>query len=184
MEFRDFLMSSFLGRMSYIDFNTVAFDANDLSLSEDEKQRIYESIKFYKYGDDIDNGQAFEGDVYQLYQENMPANEYLVNINAPCDLRKDKLLFLIGQTIEKSKRRKSCYELPLFAGAPLIEFQFDERFRIKKPTDLSSFVYPEDCDDKTYIRLGRLTHPYITAIRSEFAHFIARQGIPRHPESK
>jgi len=184
-EFREFLTNSFLGRMNYINFDDVKFVSKIRKdkLPKIDIDKIYESIKFYKYSTAVDNGQAHEGDIYQLKENGQFKNEYLININAPCDLRKEKILFLIGKT--KTKYRddgKSFYSIPCFAQKASIEFRFDDRHRITKPQNLSVIEIFESQSSKNYERIGRITPPYITAIRSEFAHFISRQGIPRHPK--
>ncbi|MDR1589852.1 MAG: hypothetical protein LBS51_06630 [Oscillospiraceae bacterium] len=145
-----------------------------------------DAVSAYKYGRDIDDGQAFEGDLYQRYENGQPNNEYLTNINAPCDLRKEKMLLLVGKTKTKYKENgKSFFQLPCFAGKAAIEFRFDDRYRVSKPADLSSLTVSEDGQaTKTFTRIGRITVPYITAIRNEFAHFISRQGLLRHPKQK
>lgn len=42
----------------------------------------------------------------------------------------------------------------------------------------------EDKDKKTikYHRIGRLVHPYLTAIQEGFGHYISRHGMIRHPD--
>jgi len=184
-EFKDFLTSSLLGRMGYIDFNAVKFVSKIRKdrLPKIDVDKIYESIKFYKYIAAVDNGQAYEGDIYQLKDNGQFKNEYLLNINAPCDLRKDKIFLLVGRT--KTKYRecgKSFYSLPCFAQKAAIEFRFGDIHRITKPADLSYINITDTQSSRNYERIGRITPPYITAIRSEFAHFISRQGIPRHPK--
>lgn len=185
LEFREFLTSSLLGRMDNVDFSAVKFLSKPQSIPKEHIYKIFESIKFYQYSDGIDNGQAYEGDMYQRYDGIHPKNEYLVNINAPCDLRKEKILLLVGKTKTKYREDgKSFIQLPCFAGKASIEFRFDDRYRISKPTDLSVVSIPDEVTkvEKTYNRIGRITPPYIIAIRNEFAHFIARQGLPRHPK--
>ena len=187
LEFREFLTNSLLGRMNNIDFDMVKFLKKPQNIPNDHIGKIFESIKFYRYSDDIDNGQAYEGDIYQRYENEQSKNLYLLNINAVCDIRKNKMLLLQGKTKDKFRiSNVAFYSLPCFAQKASIEFRFDDRYRIDKPDDLSTILIEEK--DKqgiiktfTYRRIGRLIHPYITAIRSEFAHFIARQGIPRHP---
>ena len=188
LEFREFLTNSLLGRMDNIDFDAVKFLKKPRNIPKEHIDKIFESIKFYQYGDDIDNGQAYEGDIYQRYEKEQFKNEYLLNINAPCDVRKKKMLLLQGKTKDKFRiSGVAFYSLPGFAQKGSIEFRYDDRYRIDKPDYLSTI----SIDDKdkhgtiktlTYKRIGRIIHPYITAIRSEFAHFIARQGIPRHPK--
>ncbi|MDP2813385.1 MAG: hypothetical protein Q8N92_02945, partial [Erysipelotrichaceae bacterium] len=181
-EFREFLMNSLLGRIENIDFEDVKFVQKPRNIKKEHIDSIFESIKFYKYDDEIDNSQAHEGDIYKLEQSGK--TEYLININAPCDLRKKQMLLLVGKI--KTKYREngiSFFQLPYFAGEPSIEFRFDDSYRIPKPPDLSRIALPlKDKEEKTYKRIGRITTPYITALRNEFAHFISRQGIPRHPK--
>jgi len=178
-EFGEFLTNSLLGRMGYIDFDNVKFLSRTQKVPKVDVDKIYESIKFYKYGIDVDNGQAYEGDIYQKYEGNQPKNDYLININAPCDIRKKKILFVQGRAKEKFRASGvAFYSLPSFAKKASIEFRYDDRYRIDKPDNLSEI----SIDGRNYKRIGRIIHPYITAIRNEFAHFISRQGIPRHPE--
>jgi len=183
-EFREFLTNSLLGRMDNIDFGAVKFVSKPRNIIKEHIDKVFESIKFYKYGNEIDNGQAYEGDIYQQFENGQPKNEYLININAPCDLRKEKMLLLVGKT--KTKYRddgKTFFQIPCFAGKASIEFRFDDRYRISKPDNLSIINIIDDSQvRKTYKRIGRITPPYITATRNEFAHFISRQGIPRHPK--
>jgi len=188
LEFREFLTHSLLGRMDNVDFSAVKFLKRSQKTPKEHIDKIFESIKFYQYNDCIDNGQAYEGDMYQRYENDQFKNEYLVNINAPCDIRKKKMLLLQGKTKEKFRvSGVAFYSLPSFAQKASIEFRYDDRYRIDKPDNLSTISV--DAKEKngtiktlTYRRIGRIVHPYITAIRGEFAHFIARQGLPRHPK--
>lgn len=183
-EFMELLTNSLLGRINNIEFSEVNFVKRPRNIQKTHIDKIFESIKFYKYGDDIDNGQAFEGDLYQRYENGQPKNEYMININAPCDLRKSNMLFLMGKTKTKYREDgKSFFQLPCFAEKAAIEFRFDDSYRISKPHDLSVLTISENGQSsKTFNRIGRITVPYITAIRNEFAHFISRQGLPRHPK--
>ena len=178
LDFRDFLTAALLGRMNHVKFEEAEFNSTNPAISDDEICKIYESIKFYEYGEEIDNGQAYEGDIYQKYEGTQLENEYLLNINAPCDIRKKKILLLQGVTVDNiDKKIVSSYFLPSFAQKTAIQFKYDERYRVDKLDDLSRITI----EGRNYRRIGRIIHPYITAIRSEFAHFISRQGIPRHP---
>lgn len=183
-EFMELLTNSLLGRMNNIDFSEARFVQRPRKIQKAHIDKIFESIKFYKYGNEIDNGQAFEGDLYQRHENGQPQNEYMVNINAPCDLRKEKILFLVGKTKTKYRENgKSFFQLPCFAGKPAIEFRFDDRHRISRTDNLSVLSVLENGQpSKSFKRIGRITVPYITAIRNEFAHFISRQGLPRHPK--
>jgi hypothetical protein len=182
LEFQEFLMNSLLGRMNYIDFRTVAFDETTPEIPARDTHKIYESIKFYKYGKQIDKRQAYEGDIYQRYVNKRFEKEYLININAPCDLRKKKMLLIVGKK-EYCNKKKSAYKLPFFADESAIGFWYEDIHQISRPDDLSIIkIIDENQKSRTYKRIGRITHPYITAIRNEFAHFISRQGIPRHPK--
>jgi hypothetical protein len=188
LEFREFLTNSLLGRMDNIDFEVVKFVSKPRNISKEHIAKIFESIKFYQYVNEIDNGQAYEGDTYQRCENNQLKNEYLININALCDIRKKKMLLLQGKTKDKFRvSGTSFYSLPSFASKASIEFRYDDRYRIDRPDDLSTISIEERgkgglVKALTYKRIGRIIHPYITAIRNEFAHFISRQGIPRHPK--
>ena len=115
------------------------------------------------------------------------ADEFFVNINAPCDLRSDQLLLVKGILIDKMDKpkigeTKSTFDLRIFMRKAAIQFKFRNVRYIKRPATKDVSIIKIGSD--SYTRIGRITHPYITAIRSEYAHFISRQGIPRHPNDK
>lgn len=183
-EFGEFLTNSLLGRMDNIKFDNVKFTSKPKNIPKEHINKIFESIKFYRYNGEIDNGQAYEGDLYQQFDNKQPKNNYLININAPCDLRKDKLFLLAGKTKQKYRSDGNSFiQLPIFADEASLEFRFDDSYRIEKPKDLSMIeICVNGKASKTYCRIGRITPPYITKIRSDFAHFISRHGFPRHPK--
>jgi len=152
-------------------------------IGESDINKIYESIKFYRYKTQMNKNQAYEGDLYQKKVGISGfADEFFININAPCDLRSDKILLIKGTLIDKLDKpkigeTKSTYDLCIFMGRLAIQFKFRNVRYLSRPKDLSNIKIGSD----VYVRIGRITHPYITAIRNEYAHFISRQGIPRHP---
>jgi len=177
-EFNEFLINSMLSRIVDASYDDVKF-AKKAKVEKGDIAKIYESIKFFRYSNDINNGQAYEGDIYQKFSNNAFRSEFLISVNAPCDLRKGKLLLLRGKPKEKYRPHNvSSYFIPFLLEKRAVEFRYDDRIRIDRPLDLSKVI-----DGETeYRRIGRISHPYITAVRSEFAHFISRQGIPRHPK--
>jgi hypothetical protein len=186
VEFNEFLLNSFTSRLELADFSSVDYASKtNPCISDEDIYKIYESIKFYKYNDSVNNKQAFEGDLYRKKHitEEPEIEEFFININAPCDLRSNNLLLVKGVLVNElykveQNKTKPVYELQLFMGKAAIQFKFRNIRYYKRPNNLSSIEIGND----TYERIGRITHPYITALRSEYAHFIARQGVPRHPD--
>jgi hypothetical protein len=189
-EFNGFLLNSMLSRFEYADYSTIKFTRLKRSaVTSNDVQKIYESIKFYAYNTPVNTKQAYEGDLYQREGSMLSselANEFFVNINAPCDLRSDKILLVKGILVDKLDKpkigeTKPTYDLHIFMGKTAIQFKFRNVRHQNRPSDLSQITIGSGNSAMIYKRIGRITHPYITAIRNEYAHFISRQGVPRHP---
>jgi hypothetical protein len=182
VEFNEFLLNSFTSRLELVDFSSVEFPTEFNNIYKDDIYSIYQSIKFYKYNLSTSKNRAYEGDLYQKANDddNLESNNFYINISAPCELR-HKMLLIKGELVNDSTKSKSKFDLPIFMGKNAMRFSFREICYMDNQNDYSEI---EINDDGTYKRIGRITHPYITAIRGEYAHFISRQGYTRHPESK
>jgi len=172
-EFTEFLTNSLFSRLGTIDFSSIEFD--DCQSDEMTIKTVYESIKFHKYKDGINNDFPFEGDLYE--SEGIQDKKYYLNITAPCDLR-DKSILLIGgtPTTRNDKNRRSFY-VPMLLGNSWVKFDFKDYTKTKQLADFSTIKIGKE----KFYRIGRLVHPFITAIRKECTQDISRQGTPRHP---
>ncbi len=181
LELSQFITNMFLSRLPSIDFTEINFN-KDKAISKTNLIKIYSATKVYT-NDKADVGAQHTGDIY--VQEKGQKRLY-INVTAECDARKS-IMFLV----KCSKRSKKDINLD---SNTIIDHA--DRFTIPMMLDREAVVCKLDCIeriDKTdnlneidiagnkFIRAGRLTHPYITALRKKIAEYFSRQGLPVHP---
>lgn len=113
------------------------------------------------------------------------SSHYAINITAPCDLRKKKLLFIKGKAKngeidwEKhdSVKVQTIYQI---LDNDCIIFDFDEYERIiVEAKDEVALMHGKHC--RQWKRVGRLLHPYITNLQDRFSHYLIRRGATKVP---
>jgi hypothetical protein len=181
----NFLLNSLHSGFEPCDFDIPDIDAAPINITEQQKQEIYSSIKFIPYKRGVPN--KHEGDVYQkLDATGKPSLcEFYINITAPCDIRKrDSLLVRCVDNAncetgeDNGENYSSKYPINFFLEYRCVVINLNT-FRVERLTNPDELQI--DANNK-YKRIGRLTHPYITAVRQRFANFLTRQGVDRHPE--
>ncbi len=183
-EFSDFILSSISGR-----FETPQFDETILKkkykINHSEINNVYGASKLYLYSNQ-DSTTSYTGDLY-CYCRNNNSNkkEYLINITAGCDLRKNYKLFLCGIPTKKYTldpkygllNKATSHYIPFTDGHGCLEFFFYKYEKISNTANFNEIIL----DSKTYKRIGRLTTPYISSLQNRFSHYICRQGELRPP---
>lgn len=187
----EFILSSFLGRLDSAEFENINF--TDEVISENVIKPLFNSIKFYQYNQDISGEESHEGEIYQKVIDGNGINEYIINITASCDLRDKKLLMIKGSVpnyntcLRKDgdlKKKESSNYIPLLLQQHWIEFPYNSYFRTDELSDFGKITVSEGGNVMSYIRIGRLVHPYITNLRNDFVNYVSRQGFHRHPNQK
>lgn len=183
IEFQEFILSVFSSRIEAKKFEA---DLNcDCELSRDEILKIYNSIKFVSYEDCQPDG-IHSGDMYcMLDDKGQKSHYYAINITAPCDLRKKKLLFIKGKAkngeIDWDKHDTvKVHTIYQILNNDCIIFDFDEYERIiVEGNDKIELSHSKT--NRTWKRVGRLLHPYITNLQDRFSHYIIRRGATKVP---
>lgn len=184
-EFQEFILTALASRVSPTKFDATFKDI--AGLSRDEILKIYSCIKFIKYDTKQQIGVG-SGDLYRLVNSDGSfCNKYMLNITAPCDLRKEKMLFLRGQAfndnVEFDYKDKVCeHSIYQICDNDCIRFKFDTFERIKVKNDGAMITIDKTkTQAETWKRIGRVVHPYITNIQDRFSHYIVRRGVTRTP---
>ena len=176
-EFQEFLLTSFSSRIQTEPFNGEYI--NECELSSEDILKIYSSIKFLSYNGAPPIG-AYCGDLYSGARNGKDV--YLLNITAPCDIRKGKFLLLRGEGKETREfdKKDKVLEHTIFQiyGKDSIVFKFDSYTR----RELEDMNVVDDGDGIIYERIGRLLHPYITNLQDRFATYLIRRGFTRTPQ--
>jgi len=188
-DFNEFMINSLVSRFAPINI----FDINistRCGIKKEESKKIYNSIKFIEYKTQPTT--SFEGEVYRKKLEaGTWGEDYVIDITAPCELRKSKALLIKGEIVDSydpnkktDEKEKRFHIIPCIAGHAAIRFNLREACIAKRDKRELSKVTPiaDDSTQATYERIGRVVHPYITQIRQAYSNFISRQGIPRHPK--
>ena len=185
-EFGEFLINSLLGRIDFLEFDQDILTKSHGSLEENEIISIYSNSKLYTYERSQPKG-PHTGDLYVLEGVGNDKEEFYLNITAGCDLRNKNMIFLKGN-ICKNYNYHEAYGLinksvstyiPLLHGHRCVEFFYKNYIA----TEMKDHYKALGCGGKTYKRIGRLIHPYITVIQEGFSRYICRQGLSRHPDS-
>lgn len=192
-EFGDFLIDSLVGRLP-----SVCLDSTILTQSYKRKNRkqlinLYSSAKICAFSEMQPQG-PHTGDIYRNKREGTSGkDEYLINITASCDLRKNKMIMLKGIPVKTDKvnydtkyglvDKHVSATVPSFDNHECVEFKFSD-FYVIQITDqkYDEVVVQNGSKNKKYIRIGKLIHPYITVIQERYSHYICRHGMIRHPE--
>lgn len=183
IEFQEFILSVFSSRIEAKRFEA---DLNcDCQLSREEILKIYNSIKFVSYEACQPEG-IHSGDLYcMLDDKGKKSNYYAINITAPCDLRKKKLLFIKGKAkngeIDWDKHDTvKVHTIYQILDNDCIIFDFDEYERILIE-DKEKVTLKHSKNSRTWQRVGRLLHPYITNLQDRFSHYLIRRGATKVP---
>ena len=181
LELSQFITNMFLSRLPSIDFKEINFNKGK-AISKTNLIKIYSATKVYT-SDKADIGAQHTGDIY--VQKNGQKRLY-INVTAECDTRKSTM-FLV-KCSKKSKNdihldsntkidHANRFTIPMILDREAVVCDLDCIERMDKTDNLSEI----DIAGKKFIRVGRLTHPYITALRKKIAEYFSRQGLPIHP---
>jgi|GEM_PF-2587959 len=187
-DFNELIRTSFLGKLGMTDYTGIEFK-KPVGMKSNDVMQIYNAMKFVQY--DVQPENSCEGDVY--YKEEMLAGQVqkvcYINLTAPCDLRTKNMILVKGipeqddiEETDDGTNYSSSYCVPFLLSEKVIKFKFRNMRLHAKPSDVSKVGINIGNGVETFTRIGRLTHPYITALRQRFANFLTRQGIPRHPK--
>ncbi len=189
-EFNDFLSDLLMGYLEPITLDDEIMSKEISCLDRDNLISLYDKAKFIPYTDKVISTSSYTGDVYVLDDnDNRSGDVFLINITATCDLRKHKMIFLVGKPIKiegnlYSKKtgvieKKTHALISAFCNYECVEFKFDSFF-VMSIDDSGDFI---EYEGERYKRIGRLLYPYVSNIQERFSHYICRKGTIRHPNS-
>lgn len=185
LELSQFITNMFLSRLPCIDFTEIDFN-NEEEISRENLIKIYSATKVCA----IDKNSIKAQHLGDIYMESNEKKEFYINIIAECDARKN-FMFLIHCTGKNEKKdvnlanntiidRVNRFTIPMLLDKELIVCELDKVEKIEKPENLDEI----EIETKIYTRVGRLTHPYTTALTRKLAQYFSRQGLPVHPMTK
>ena len=184
LEFQYFILSAFTNRIESKKFETKY--RPDVQLNRQEIIKVYSSIKFLSYSQSQPTG-ANCGDIYcQINDDGKFSDKFMLNITAPCDMRKEKKLFIFGLAANEGSNPKHIdkiceHTVFQFLNYDRVIFNFDSFDRIViEDNKLITLSVGENLIK--YKRLGKLLHPYITNIQDRFSYYITRRGFTRPPK--
>ena len=189
-EFNDFLSDLLIGYLEPITLDDVIMSKEISCLDRDNLISLYDKAKFIPYTDKVTSTVSYTGDVYVLDGNDSKSDDvFLINITATCDLRKHKMIFLVGTPIKIesnlfSKKtgiieKKTHALVSAFCNYECVEFKFESFFVMSIYDSGDSIEYAGE----RYRRIGRLLYPYVSNIQERFSHYICRKGTIRHPDS-
>ena len=188
-EFSEFLFNALNSRVTPVIFNREILSRGIKKRNKTQLIELYGSTKVFEYQEPQPPAPQ-TGDIYVYSADGSSEGmEFIVNITAGCDLRKQKMLFLKGYPCEIGEKNYdetygilekavSAY-IPSFYGHACVEFKFGSYFVEKVKRDYH--VLKCGNNKREYKRIGRLAHPYITTLQEKFSHYICRHGSIRHP---
>lgn len=185
LELSQFIINVFLSRLSDIDFSEINFKKRK-KISKETLIKVYSTTKVCAYDTSVISGQH-TGDIYvQKFEDGKSEGELYINVTAECDTRK-KHMFLVKCTREYRKNLKLSlnsvidhvdkFTIPMILNEEAVVCKLGTVEKIKKTSNLNEI----EVKNKKYIRVGRLIHPYTTALRKKIAEYFSRQGLPVHP---
>lgn len=185
LELSQFITNMFLSRLPCINLDEINFN-NEEEISKENLIIIYSATKICAIDENANNAQHL-GDIYMKKNEN---KTFYINVTAECDARKDKMFLVLCEGKNKKKNVNldkntiidivSRFTIPMLLDKKLVVCELDKVERIDKPNNLNEIEIGEN----KYTRVGRLTHPYTTALTQKLAQYFSRQGLPTHPMSK